>query len=365
MRRGFGRLILTAAVFVGIGSGPSWAAEWDKVLEAAKREGKVAVIGPQGTETNDALSLGFQKKYPGIRVDVNSMAGNQIAPKLLNELRAAKYTTDLIVTGTTTAIESLLPANAVAPLPPYLVGPNSRDPSVWRGKKFNFADGAGQYNLVMSAYIKAPFIYNPKLVDPREIKSWKDLLNPKWKGKIVLRDPLSAGGGLASATFWYTHKALGKDFVQKLFAQQDIVIGRDDRQILDFVAQGKYPIAIGPSDVLTNELIGRGLSLKHLDSGALQEGTYMTAGNGSIVAVRDAPHPNALKVYLDYLFSKEGQLEWSKAAGFASLRRDVPHDHVLDLLVPKEGVDYPDMSTELYVKLRMELVVFIKPLLRR
>jgi hypothetical protein len=112
-------------------------------------------------------------------------------------------------------------------------------------------------------------------------------------------------------------------------------------------------------------LIGRGLSLKHLDSAALQEVTYMTAGNGSVVAVRDAPHPNALKVYIDYLFSREGQLEWSKAAGFASLRRDVPRDHVLDILVPKEGVDYPDMSTEQYVKLRMELVNFIKPLLRR
>lgn len=365
MRRGLRSLIWTAGVLPLLSAQVLWGAEWEQALDAARREGRVVVIGPQGTETRDALSVGFQKKYPGIQVEVNGMAGNQIAPKLLNELAAGRHTTDLVVTGTTTAIESLLPANALAPLPPYLVGPNSRDPSVWRGGKFNFADGAGQYNLIMSAYIKAPFIYNPKLVDVREIKSWKDLLNPKWKGKIVLRDPLSAGGGLASATFWYTHKALGKDYIQKLFAQQDIVIARDDRQILDFVAQGKHSIAIGPSDVLTNELIGRGLPLKHLDSAALQEGTYMTAGNGSIVAVRNAPHPNTLKVYIDYLLSREGQLEWSKAAGFASLRRGVPHDHVLELLVPKEGADYPDMSSEQYVKLRMELVGFIKPLLRQ
>ncbi len=365
MRRGLGRLILAAGVFVWIGGGSSWAAEWDNVLEAAKKERSVSVIGPQGNETRDALTIGFQKKYPGIQVEVNSMAGNQIAPKLLNELAAGRNTTDLVVTGTTTAIESLLPANALAPVPPFLVGPNSRDPSQWRGGKFNFADGAGQYNFIMSAYVKAPFIYNPTLVDVREIKSWKDLLNPKWKGKIVLRDPFSAGGGLASATFWYTHKALGKEYIQKLFAQQDIIIARDDRQMLDFVAQGKYPIAVGPSDVLTNELIGRGLSLKHLDSAHLQEGTYMTAGNGSIVVVRNTPHPNALKLYIDYLLSRDGQLEWSKAAGFASLRRGVPNDHVLDILVPKEGADYPDMSSEKYVKLRMELVDFLKPILKR
>jgi ABC-type Fe3+ transport system substrate-binding protein len=91
----------------------------------------------------------------------------------------------------------------------------------------------------------------------------------------------------------------------------------------------------------------------------------MTAGNGSIVVVRNAPHPNALKLYIDYLLSRDGQLEWSKAAGFASLRRGVPNDHVLDILVPKEGTDYPDMSSEKYVKLRMELVEFLKPILKR
>lgn len=365
MRRGLRSLIWTAGVLVFLSARVAWPAEWEQALEAGKREGRVVVIGPQGTETRDALSVGFQKKYPAIQVEVNGMAGNQIAPKLLNELRARKYTTDVVVTGTTTAIVSLLPGNAITPLQPFLLGPNSSDPSVWRGGKRNFSDRGGQYNLIMSAYIKAPFIYNPKLVNVAEFKSWKDLLNPKWKGKIVLRDPTSAGGGLGTATFWYTNKSLGRDFIHRLLSQQELVVARDDRQMLDFVAQGKYPLTIGPSDVLTNELIGRGLPLKHLDSAALQEGAYMTAGNGSVVVVQNAPHPNALKVYLDYLFSKEGQLEWSKAAGFASLRRDVPRDHVLQLLVPKEGVEYSDMSSEPYVKLRDEVVAFIRPLLRR
>src|SRR5215475_12949884 len=328
---------------------------WEQIVGAAKKEGTVTVIGPQGNETRDALTQGFQKKYPEINVELMSMAGNQIGPKLLNELTASRFTTDVIITGTTTALETLVPAKAVAPIKTVLIGPNTRDLSKWRGGKLTFSDDAQTYNLIFSSYVKSPFIYNTNLVSVNDFKSWKDLLDPKWHGKITLKDPLSAGGGLGNSTLWYTHESLGKDFMRKLLTQKDIVMPRDDRQMLDFAARGKYPIAIGPSDVLTNEFIARGLPLKHLHPETLKEGTYITAGNGSLVIVRNAPHPNALRVYVDYLLSPEGQLEWSKAAGFASLRRDVPKDHV----------NYRDISMRRYVDLREEIVQFIKSVLAR
>src|SRR6266850_7608413 len=333
---------------------------WEQIVTAAKNEGTVTVIGPQGNETRDALTRGFQKKYPEINVELMSMAGNQIGPKLLNELAASRFTTDVVITGTTTALETLVPAKAAAPIKPVLIGPNTRDLSKWRGGKLTFSDDSQNYNLIFSSYVKAPFIYNINLVSANDFKSWKDLLDPKWHGKITLKDPLSAGGGLGNSTLWYTHESLGKDFMRKLLTQKDIVMPRDDRQMLDFAAQGKYPIAIGPSDVLTNEFIARGLPLKHLRPETLKEGTYITAGNGSLAIPRSAPHPNALRVYLDFFLSPEGQLEWSKAAGFASLRRDVPKDHVQDILVPKDGMPYPDISNEKYVRLREEIVEFIK-----
>ena len=342
-----------------------YAQSWEETLAAAKKEGVVAVIGPQGSETRDALTLAFQKKYPDIRVELQSMAGNQIGPKLLNELAASRFTTDVAITGTTTALETLVPGKAVAPIKPVLIGPNTRDLSKWRGGKLTFSDDAQTYNLVFSSYVKAPFIYNSSLVSANDFKSWKDLLDPKWHGRIALKDPVSAGGGLGNSTLWYTHESLGKDFLRRLLTQKDVVMPRDDRQMLDFAARGKYPIAIGPSDVLTNEFIARGLPLKHLDPGTLKEGTYITAGNGTLVILRNAPHPNALRVYVDYLLSPEGQLEWSKAARFASLRRDVPKDHVQDILVPKEGMRYPDISTEKYVRLREEIVEFIKTIMPR
>src|SRR4029453_3303477 len=101
--------------------------------------------------------------------------------------------------------------------------------------------------------------------------------------------------------------------MRKIFALKDLVMPRDDRQMLDFAARGKYPIAIGPSDVLTNEFIARGLPLNHLKPETPKEGTYITEGNGSLAIPRSAPHPNALRAYVDFLLSPEGQLEWSKA----------------------------------------------------
>jgi iron(III) transport system substrate-binding protein len=270
----------------------------------------------------------------------------------------------VLVQGTTTVINGLMPVKAVIPIQPYLVGPNSRDPGPWFNKKFSFADEAGQYNLAMSVYILPPFVFNPKLVATNEINAWKDLLAPKWKGKLVMRDPRLAGGGLAIATLWYANPKLGKEFIQKIFTAQELALSRDDRQLLDFVGQAKYPIAIGPSEVLAKEWIGKGLPVRQMNPEALQEGALTTAGNGALSIPKNPPHPNALKVYLDYLLSKEGQTEWSKAIGFASLRQDVPRDHVAKYLIPKEGVQYLESHLERYVNLRTEVVALINTIAR-
>jgi iron(III) transport system substrate-binding protein len=342
----------------------SQQAEWAQIVEAAKREGAVVVVGPQGNETREALTLGFQRKYPEIRVEHSAAAGAQLPPKLLAEQKAKRYSVDVLVQGTTTVINGLLPARAVIPIQPYLVGPSSQDFGLWLNKKFSFADEAGRFNLVMSVYILPPFVYNPKRVAADEIKSWKDLLAPKWNGRLAMRDPRLAGGGLAIATFWYANPKLGKEFVQKILGSQEITLSRDDRQLLNFVGQDKFPIAIGPSEVLTKEWIGKGLPLRQMNPEALQEGALTTAGNGALAIAKNPPHPNATKVYLDYLLSKEGQTEWSKAIGFASLRQDVPRDHVAKYLIPKEGVQYLESHLERYVNLRTELVGFLNTILR-
>jgi iron(III) transport system substrate-binding protein len=344
---------------------------WNSVVAAAKKEGKVVIVGPSGSDVRDAYTVGFQKKYPEIEVDFSGMRGAEVAPKLLAELNAKQYLTDIAVAGTTTALVSLVPANAVVPLQPYLVGPDAKDVSKWRDRKYHFSDSTEKFNLYFGSRVQVAFIYNTELTPPAtmktKIKTWQDLLNPEWKGKIAVLDPRQAGAGLDLSTYWYTNEktGLGKEFIRKLFTTQEVFVSREEQQILDFVARGRYFIAIGPSGTLTFQLISRGLPLALFGSGALQGGGFVTASNGTITVVRNAPHQNAVKVYLDYLLSRDGQVSWSKASGLASLRTDVPKDHIPDVLVPDEGIKYQETHLEKYVMMRKEIVDFLNTVIRR
>jgi iron(III) transport system substrate-binding protein len=340
---------------------------WEKIVAAGKKETKLVVFGPPGPDVRDAFTLGFQKRYPEIEVDFNGMQGAQVAPKLIAELKAQQYRTDLVVAGTTTALEGLAPVNAIVPMQPFLVGPERRDLSKWRAGKLHFSDEAEKYNLVYGNRVQVAFVYNRDSLVPGKIKSWKDLLNPEWKSKIAMLDPRRAGGGLDISTFWYTNEklGLGKNFIKQLFTTQDVFTSNEERQIVDFVARGRYPIAIGPSGTLTFQLRAQGLPVELFGSAGLEEGGFVTASNGTISVVKNAPHPNAVKLYLNYLLSNEGQVTWSKASGLASLRRDVPRDHIPEILLPQEGVSYQETYREKYVLMRREIVDFINSVLQR
>jgi iron(III) transport system substrate-binding protein len=339
---------------------------WEKIVGAGKKEGKVVVFGPPGNDVRDAYTIGFQKKYPEIEVDFNSMQGAQVAPKLMAELKAQQYRTDLVIAGTTTALEGLAPVNAIVPMQPFL-GPETRDLSKWKAGKLHFSDDAEKYNLVYGNRVQVAFVYNRESLAPGKIKSWRDLLNPEWKGKIAMLDPRRAGGGLDICTFWYTNEklGLGTNFVKQLFTTQDIFTSNEERQIVDFVARGRYQIAIGPSGTLTFQLKAQGLPVELFGSAGLQEGGFVTASNGTISVVTNAPHPNAAKLYLNYVLSSEGQAAWSKASGLASLRRDVPGDHIPEILLPKEGVSYQETYREKYVLMRRDIVDLLNTVIRR
>ncbi len=105
------------------------ASDWEQVVAAAEKEGRVVIIGPQGTWTKDALTLEFNKKHPEIQVEFSGMRGSRVLPKMLNEHGARKFLTDIFIGGSTTALTGLLPAGAIVPITPYLSGPSTKDPS--------------------------------------------------------------------------------------------------------------------------------------------------------------------------------------------------------------------------------------------
>ncbi|HLB28608.1 MAG TPA: extracellular solute-binding protein [Dehalococcoidia bacterium] len=309
-----------------------WEQEWEQVLAAAKREGKVVVGGPQGDENRKALSEAFGKRY-GITVEYLGAPGPELAARMRTERAAGQYLWDIIIAGTTPIIPDLKPMGAVDPILPALILPEVKDVKYWREGRLLFAD-KDQMNLVMTPITTLTLYVNPSLAKAEDFRSWKDFLDPKWKGKIVVaRDPRVAGPGQATFQFFYMHKDLGPDFIRAL-AKQDMGILRDDRQALDFLAQGRYSVLLGGNIYLAAELIQQGLPIKPVDPRQLKEGAYLSVGSGSVALINRASHPNAAKVYLNWLLGKEGQTEFSRATTWPSWRTDVPTDHLDPRLIP-------------------------------
>lgn len=340
------------------------ASDWELTVAAARREGKVVILGPQGDEVRQFLSEGFKQQHPEIDVELASMAGNQAAPKVLTEQAAGLYSTDVIISGPTTILSSLRPVGAVVPIRPFLTGPDVGPAGAWRGGDFLFGDQDAQYSLMFSLYAREAFMYNSDQVSPSEFTSWRDLLNPKWRGRVVLRDPRVAGGGQAFALLWYQTEGLGPDFIRQLLAH-DITISNDDNQMVDWVARGQYAISIGAGNARFREFQHLGLPMRALEGAQLKEASPVTPGVGNMAVLANPPHPNATKVYINYVLSRDAQLAWSKVTGFPSVRQDVPTDHLLPFYVPKRGVPYFETYSDRLGPASEELAAYLRSVLPR
>jgi len=160
--------------------------------------------------------------------------------------------------------------------------------------------------------------YNTNLVKPQDVRTYNDLLDSKWKGKIGLRDPRVPGGGLAMWAFLMDTK--GEEYIRKL-AQQEMFVSRNARQIADALAKGSLAMTIGVGYRDFDAFLDANLPVKHLPT--FKEGTYVSGGNGILGLVKGAPHPNAATVFFNWLLSREGQELHNRTAQQPSRRLDV------------------------------------------
>jgi len=314
------------------GASLTWQDDWNRTVKAGKEEGRVAVIGPVGADRRDALALPFQKKY-GISVDYWPGTGRNITPRITTERGARQYLWDVVIAG---ALEILLlPLNVLEPLEPALILPEVKETRYWRGGDMEFLDSKRSI-FVMSPFHRGTLFVNPKLADAKSFRSYKDLLDPQWKGKIVIDEPRKPGPGQATFLFFYLHPDLGPDFIRAL-AGQDLVILRDYAQEVDAVAGGKYPVGIGFSDSIAEQRMRQGVPIAIVDPRDLREGSDVSPASGQLGLFDNTPHPNAAKVYVNWLLSREGQTEFTRATGYISNRLDVRTDHAAPWRVPMAG----------------------------
>jgi ABC-type glycerol-3-phosphate transport system substrate-binding protein len=336
-------LALCAGARPAAAADDAWKAEWDKTLAAAKKEGKLVLY----MRRYDAVLKEFSKKYPEIKPVVVTGEGPVLGTRIVTERRAEKYLVDLYVGGPYTVASTLLPAEAVDRIDDKLLLPEVLDTSSWVNHEIRYSDPERKYNLAFLANPGSSQIsYNSTLVDPKTITSYQDFLDPKWKGKIVSIDPTDRHiGGITQ--FIYYNPNLGPDFFRKLFGEMDVTYARNVRQMTDWLAAGKFALCLGC--LYIERAKQQGLPVGNLDTTVYKEGASFQAGSGSISLIKQAPNPNAAKLFINWLLSREGQMVVQKTADngehMNSGRIDIPKDDVDRDNQLVEGEQYFDQNS--------------------
>jgi iron(III) transport system substrate-binding protein len=334
--------IFCSLAFAGqISAQSEWQKDWEKTLAAARKEGQVTVY----IYRYDRLLQDFKKEYPAINVISVTGRGAELTTRIMSERRAGKYIADVYSGGTNGNYNVLYKGKVLDPIKAALILPEVVDTSKWHAGEHRYADPEGKY---IFAYLANPsgsqLAHNTKLVQPKEFKSYWDVLNPKWKGKIVSLDPRDTGLG-ATMQFFYYNRELGPEFIKKFFGGMDMQFVKNFRQMTDWLAQGKYAICMGCKDSMRAK--NQGLPVDDFDTTAWKEGTSFSSGGGSLSLLNQAPHPNAAKVFINWFLSRKGQMALQKLGDPDdppnSRRIDIPKDDVPMDARLQPGVKYFDV----------------------
>ena len=223
-------------------------------------------------------------------------------PRLFQERDAGQYLWDLRVGGPDPEVFDARDRGALDPVRPLLVLPEVADESKWFGGFDGmYADKAKEYLPAFVASAAFNVYVNRNAVPESDLTAEEQLVDPRWRGKIVAARP-SRGAGLGTTTTQLA--AFGEDYVRQLFTQQDVVVTGDNRQQAEWVVRNRYPIGIGlrMDQVRTFELQGLPVNVKGLGTPR-----KLSLGSGGIQLISQRPHPNAAQVFVNWLLTQPVQ----------------------------------------------------------
>ena len=308
-----------AVLFLGIYQ-KSWGAaqdNWKDVVEAGRKEGSVVVSIPASSDLRKHLEEAFKRRFPGIDLELVPGTASKILRRISDEFQAGVRYFDVHVGGAGSMISGFVGGRIVDPIEPNLILPEVKDAKNWWGGHLAI-DKEKRFTYTFSAFLVASFWHNTKSVRAEELRSYDDLLNAKLKGKIGWLDPRQPGAGEGVWEYMWKHK--GEEYLKRLVAQ-DLQLSQNQRLLAESLAREKLAVTIGVSYYTYRSFIDAGQPVMALP--LFKEGTYGTAGSGSLVIIKNRPHPNATKVFVNWLLSKEGQEVWTKSLSQPTRRLDV------------------------------------------
>ena len=335
----FGVRLLPAYAYAEAG----WQKSWDETVAAAKKEGSVVVTASPSPRTRKELEPAFKKAF-GFGLEYMALGGSQATARVEREAAAGVATIDVLLSGNT-ELFNLLPAGRLQPIADKLLLPEVADPAQWRQNKLKFNDPERRYMLQTMEYILPDVFINTSIIKKGAITSWEDLLKPEYAGKIASFDPRRGGQGQAIAA--YLLDQYQADFIKRLYVGQKVVYTGNRRQLGEWLARGTYPIAIA---VATREVENHRKLGVPIDRIFSRDTGGVTGGSSVIKMIKNAPHPNAAVVFLNWFLTREPQQIYQRTNEMVSRRKDAGVEGVPDYVIPMEGRNYLDTYSLEYMK---------------
>lgn len=311
--------LLWSLSFLLMGSFPAaadWQADWQALVVAANKEGILQLSVPAGRVWREQI-LSFQKAFPAIKVEATPGASRDFIPRFIKERQAGQYLWDVRVGGFDGLIFGQKMQGAMQPIRPALVLPEVVNDSSWLGGLDGlFIDREKEYFAAFIIYASDSIYYSRKAIpDGVDIKNLDDDL---WKGKISIASPR---GGASLVALGVMQKVYGEAYVRRLLADQNMVVANQARQQIDWLGSGRYPIAFGlPSAALVEYAQQGGAIDDYLPAAGFR---IWSCGVGGLQLITNAPHPNAAKVFINWILSRDVQAQIAQAVQLNSRRVDV------------------------------------------
>ena len=289
-------------------------AAWQKVVEEAKKEGGLTIysyhlVGDVGLKVGQAFT-----KRTGLRLEIISGPSTSATERIKVERR------------TGVQIASVQTGNGLQLLSSKQEGNTQKLGNLPEFKK---AEGKTLYDPwldkdghLLSMFQSTPNTWiNTKLVPPgAEPKTWRDLLKPEWKGRIGAEDP-DLGPAINATYYGLTSRGKLDDAYFKQLGKQGLQFNPTGRMSVGLLARGELALLIGLGTSAATPFLEEGASLKAID---LAEGMIIQR-SGGLGLIQGAPQPNAGRVFINWLFSQEGQTSYHSLAGTRGSRKDVPN----------------------------------------
>ena len=352
------------AVLVAVpAAAQDWKAEWDKTVAAAKKEGRIVIDVTANPSWQRTITERWAKDYPEIRMSVSSIDTSAFMMRIRQERSAGKFLWDASAAGVSGPLV-MYKQGILDPLPPEFILPEVKDEKVWGSWEDAFLDKEKKYVFAIGAYLKIPF-YNAKLVPPEKVKTLKldVLMDPAYAEKVYWHAPWVRGSGRSFA--WMLYRAWGEDKLARFIKDQQVVFLASQNEMVERMARGQQALGIGPAyQGMLAPFRAAGAEFDVRPLGNTPDVAEMAPGGFNVNIYNNRPHPNATRVFVNWLLSKDVIAELSKAVKLTLRRQDVPSPEE-PAYRPVKGMRYTQAQAEEQSEGAIKAVKFVERVVGR